>query len=178
MDWILLLSGLFQILLSLTISVLFIIAVFKLFSRLTRGIDAIQALRENNIAAAIFNGSLVLSTIIIMKNVLDPAMTLFMRLLQNPQTQPEDFARVLGLIILYLGVSAFTALVSVYLGLRFFMYLTKDLDELGEISKNNISVGILLALVIFSIAFLIQSGVSMVLSAMMPMPEFSFFDIG
>lgn len=52
------------------------------------------------------------------------------------------------------------SLVSVYIGLRAFDKMTVGIDELKEIKKGNVAVGILMAAVIFSIATVVQSGVA------------------
>lgn len=52
------------------------------------------------------------------------------------------------------------AMGSVYIGLRLLDKLTKGIDEMEELKKGNVAVGILMAAVIFSIATVVQSGVA------------------
>jgi len=56
------------------------------------------------------------------------------------------------------------ALAAVYIGIRVFDRFTPDLDEMAELKRGNVAIGILLAAVILSIATVIQRGVA-VLSA-------------
>jgi len=58
---------------------------------------------------------------------------------------------VLGLLL---------AMGSVYLGLKLLDKLTKGIDEMEELKKGNVAVGIFMAAVIFSIATVVQSGVA------------------
>ncbi len=60
----------------------------------------------------------------------------------------------------------------------FFMWLTKDLDELAEIKNNNIAVSLLLGIIIISIALLLQPGITTILDSLIPYPPVSIIDIG
>jgi len=51
------------------------------------------------------------------------------------------------------------AMGSVYIGLKMFDKMTKDIDEWAEVKKGNVAVGILMAAVIIAIANVVQSGV-------------------
>jgi uncharacterized membrane protein YjfL (UPF0719 family) len=81
---------------------------------------------------------------------------------------------MLGHIILG-GIIAFTA---IYFALQIFIWLTKDLDELKEIKESNTAVGILLGIIIVSIALLLQPGIVTVLDSLIPFPNVSLIDIG
>jgi len=58
------------------------------------------------------------------------------------------------------------AMGSVYIGLKMFDRLTKDIDEWSEIKKGNVAVGIVMAAVIFAIANVVQSGVVQITSGL------------
>jgi uncharacterized membrane protein YjfL (UPF0719 family) len=77
--------------------------------------------------------------------------------------------------ILLGGIIAFSA---IYFALQIFIRLTKDLDELKEIKENNIAVGILLGLIIVSMALLLQPGLDTILNSLIPFPQVSLIDIG
>ncbi len=57
------------------------------------------------------------------------------------------------------------SLASVYIGIKAFDKMTVGIDEMKEIKKGNLAVGILITAVIFSIATVVQSGVAGVSSA-------------
>ena len=59
-----------------------------------------------------------------------------------------------------------------------FMKLTKDLNELLEIKKNNTAVSILLSVILVSLALLLQPGIVALLDALIPFPSVSLIDIG
>jgi uncharacterized membrane protein YjfL (UPF0719 family) len=72
-----------------------------------------------------------------------------------------------GLLIAILQVIVGLALsmAAVYLGMKMFDKLTKGIEEMREIQKGNVAVGILMIAVILSIATVVKAGVlSLVLS--------------
>ncbi len=178
MNLILLITGIVQIALSLLIGVLLIYFASKIFRKLITGINETEELKKNNVAVAVLNGSIVLALILVVKQSIDSAITIFANTLRNPDaefyTYVESALIMLGHIILG-GIIAFTA---IYLALQIFIWLTKDLDELKEIKENNTAVGILLGVIIVSIALLLQPGIVTVLDSLIPFPPVSLIDIG
>jgi len=178
MNLILLITGLVQIALSLLVAVFLVYFTSKIFRKLITGINETEELKRNNISVAILNGSIILALIIVVKESIDSSITIFANTLRNPDAgfsiYLESALIMLGHIILG-GVIGFTA---IYLALQIFMWLTKDLDELKEIKENNIAVGILLGIIIVSIALLLQPGIVTVLDSLIPFPPVSMIDIG
>lgn len=178
MNLILLITGLVQIALSLLVAVFLVYFTSKIFRKLITGINETEELKRNNISVAILNGSIILALIIVVKESIDSSITIFANTLRNPDAgfsiYLESALIMLGHIILG-GVIGFTA---IYLALQIFIWLTKDLDELKEIKENNIAVGILLGIIIVSIALLLQPGIVTVLDSLIPFPPVSMIDIG
>jgi uncharacterized membrane protein YjfL (UPF0719 family) len=178
MNLILLITGLVQIALSLIVGVFLIYFASKIFQKLISGINETEELKQNNVSVAILNGSIVLALILVVKGSIDSAITIFGNTLRNPDagfsTYLESALIMIGHIILG-GVIAFTA---IYIALKIFIWLTKDLDELKEIKASNTAVGILLGIIIVSIALLLQPGIVTVLDSLIPFPPVSLIDIG
>jgi uncharacterized membrane protein YjfL (UPF0719 family) len=178
MDLILLITGIVQIFLSLLIAVTLVYLSSKIFRKMITGINETEELKKNNVAVAILNGSIVLALIIVVKKSIESAITIFGNILRNPDAVLSSYIQsaliMLGHILLG-GIIAFT---SIYAALQIFIWLTKDLDELKEIKENNTAVGILLGIIIVSMALLLQQGVDTVLNALIPFPPVSLIDIG
>jgi len=178
MDIILLITGILQILLSLIIGILFIYTASKIFQRFTHGIDDTDELKKNNIAVAIINGALVIALIIIVMNSIETSITIFSNTLRNPEAEFSTYVKTALLMLGHIVLAGIVALGSIYIGLRFFMFLTKDLDELKEISENNIAVSIYLSIIIIVLALLLEPGIRTILDALIPFPPVSFIDVG
>ena len=63
-----------------------------------------------------------------------------------------------GLIQLIIAI--LLALVALYIGYSTFSTITKGIDEIQELKKGNVAVGIIIAAIFFAIAIVIQSGVA------------------
>ena len=178
MDIILLITGIVQVFLSLLIAVTLIYLASKIFRKLITGINETEELKKNNVAVAILNGSIILALILVIKNSIESSVTIFGNTLRNPETvfsnHLESGAIMIGHILLG-GIIAFSA---IYVALQIFIRLTKDLDELKEIKENNTAVGILLGIIIVSMALLLQPGLDAILNSLIPFPPVSLIDIG
>ena len=178
MDLILLITGIVQLFLSLLIAVTLVYLASKIFRKLISGINETEELKRNNVAVAILNGSIILALILVVKKSIESAVTVFGNTLRNPDTGFSNYLES-GLImighILLGGIIAFT---SIYFALQIFIRLTDDLNELKEIKENNTAVGILLGLIIISIALLLQPGLDTILNSLIPFPQVSLIDIG
>jgi len=63
-----------------------------------------------------------------------------------------------GLIQLIIAI--LLAVVALYIGYSTFSKITKGIDEIQELKKGNVAVGIIIAAIFFAIAIVIQSGVA------------------
>lgn len=178
MNLILLITGIVQIALSLIVAVFLVYFTSKIFRRLITGINETEELKKNNISVAILNGSIILALILVVKKSIDSSITIFANTLRNAEagfsTYLESAFIMLGHIVLG-GIIGFT---TIYIALQIFMWLTKDLDELKEIKENNIAVGLLLGIIIVSIALLLEPGIVTVLDSLIPFPPVSLIDVG
>lgn len=178
MDAALLISGIVQIALSIILGTLFIFSAFRIFSRRIKSINEIEELQKNNIAIAIFNGSILISVVIMIKSAIEPAILTFSNNLRNPSASVSTYFQTAMIMLLQIIVAAVLAFITIYVALNLFMWLTKELDELTEISKNNIAVSILLAFVVISFALIMQQGIRTVIDSLIPFPAISLKDIG
>ena len=178
MDIILLITGLVQILLSLFLGILFVYSASKVFQKLTQGINETEELKNNNIAVAILNGAIVLAIIIVVRNSIETAITIFSNTLRNPEAVLMTYVKTTFLMLGHIVLAGIIAFTAVYFALLIFMRLTKDLDEFKEIKGNNIAVSIFLSVIIISIALLLEPGLRTLLDALIPFPPVSFIDIG
>ncbi|OPZ43529.1 MAG: hypothetical protein BWY93_01170 [Euryarchaeota archaeon ADurb.BinA087] len=64
----------------------------------------------------------------------------------------------IGLIQLVIAI--LLAVVALYIGYSTFSKITKGIDEIQELKKGNVAVGIIIAAIFFAIAIVIQSGVA------------------
>jgi uncharacterized membrane protein YjfL (UPF0719 family) len=77
---------------------------------------------------------------------------------------------VIGLVfaMLQIIIGIALAVAAIYIGINFLDKLTPDIEEIDELKKGNVSVGIYIAAVIIAIGLVIQSGVLGLTSALAP----------
>jgi uncharacterized membrane protein YjfL (UPF0719 family) len=80
----------------------------------------------------------------------------------------ENLVIGLGIALGQLVVGLVLAMGSVYLGLKMFDKLTEGTDEMAELKKGNAAVAILLGAIIFSIANIVEGGVSSLTQTVVP----------
>ncbi len=169
--------GVAEILIALTIGVFIIYLSFQILSKLVRDFAVIDKLRNNNISVAIVIGTIILSVIYIVRSAINPAVTVLTMLFKNPKADYSTFFSGFLIILIQIIVSAVTGFAGIYIALRLYMWLTKDLHEMEEIRNNNIAVGIVLAFVIFAVALLLEPGINTLLQSMIPLPSVNFREI-
>ena len=178
MDLILLITGIVQILLSLLIAVTLVYLSSKIFRKMITGINETEELKKNNVAVAILNGSIVLALILVVKKSIESAITIFGNILRNPDAVLSSYIKAALIMLGHILLGGIIAFTSIYAALQIFIWLTKDIDEMKEIKENNTAVGILLGIIIVSMALLLQQGVDTVLNSLIPFPPVSIIDIG
>jgi len=62
--------------------------------------------------------------------------------------------------VIQLIIAILLAVVALYIGYSTFSKITKGIDEIQELKKGNVAVGIIIAAIFFAIAIVIQSGVA------------------
>lgn len=178
MDLSLLFAGLLQLVLSLLIGIIFIYAGFRFFHKKIKSINEIEELKKNNIAVAILNASIIIALVIMVKNAIEPAITVFSLTLRNPEATYITFLQTAAIMLLQIILAGIISYLSIYLAINLYTYLTKDIDELSEIKNNNIAVSIVFGVVIIAISLLMQQGIKSILDALIPFPSISLKDIG
>ena len=178
MDIILLITGIVQVFLSLIIAVTLVYLASKIFRKLISGINETEELKRNNVAVAILNGSIVLALILVVKKSIESSVTIFGNTLRNPDTVFSNYLQTGLIMIGHILLGGIIAFAAIYTALQIFIRLTGDLDELKEIKESNTAVGILLGIIIVSMALLLQPGVDTILNSLIPFPPVSLIDIG
>jgi len=178
MDLILLVIGIVQIFLSVLIAITIVYAASKIFRKLIVGINETDELKKNNVAVALLNASIVLALILVVKKSIESAITIFGNTLRNPDTVLTSYLQTGLIMIGHIVLGGIIAFAAIFAALQIFIKLTDDLDELKEIKENNTAVGILLGIIIVSMALLLQPGVDTILNSLIPFPPVSLIDIG
>lgn len=174
MNLIIIISGITYTLLSLIVAVAFIFLTLNFLKLIHRKLIKNAELDKNNVALSLYVSSSIFSVAWVMKGAIEPAITALNLVLRNPSSRSIDYLHILGIMLLQLIVPGILSFGFILLGLWIFTKLTKDIQEMEEIMKNNIALGILLFTLIIVLVLFIQPGIRMIMDGLIPFPKIDF----
>lgn len=163
--------GLIELTLSLLLSVLILFLTFKFFHFITKKIDDIKELKSNNYSVALYNASILFAVAWVAKSSINGAISSITLLIRNPTTNITDILKTSGIVSLQIVVSVIIAFSGIYISLRMFMALTKNIDEFKEIKNNNVSIAIILSAIVIIVALFIEPSVKNIIQGLVPYPK-------
>ena len=175
-DSIALVSGLVELLLSFVLGILVAFGAFRLFARLTKDMDEVDEIRKNNVAVAVVLVSMVVSTGLVARAAIYPVIGALQSALVS-ELGPGAVAAVAGRGVLYVLLSFAGAAGAIATGTKIFLRLTRDIDELAELRRNNVAVAIVLAGFILVMGLFLSRGVESLLAALVPEPAFGRIEV-
>lgn len=158
MNSLVLLSGISTVLLSIVLGIFVIFLGFRIFSKLSIGIDEEEELQSNNIAVAILSGSLIFALGYMMKSSIYPLIQSFFNILFYRKEGIVTALIGFGFLLLQFLLTLIISMGSLWIGVKSFTWLTKNLDEFEEIRNNNIAVAIFMSAIIITMALFLQEG--------------------
>lgn len=164
--------GLIELGISIIAAIFIFFYGFKLYDFLTKKIDEVTELKSNNIAVSIQISSFIFSIMILVKAALVPSFDTLERIIyQNLEIKLVLIA--IFKIIVFFILSALFAFIILWLVMKGFMLINKDIDEMQEIKNKNIAIAIAVAVLLISASLLIQQGLTAFLSGLSEKaPEF------
>lgn len=164
----LILLALLQLALSVLIGVLVLFVTYRILQRIFARQYTIE---PNNRAFAIFSGAILLSVGYIISAVIQPLLSTFRLLHQQSEKTMFLLGEFALYLVLFILISAAIALLVNLIGTGLFTLFTKDVKEMEEISKDNISVAITVAVIIVVISLFVRDGVVFLLETLVPYPD-------
>ncbi len=167
--------GLVYLLVSVIFGTITLFIVLKFFTILTRDIDDMEELRNNNIAVSLINSAIVFSTALFISESIGVSMEAFKNnIFDYAGPASASFKlKIYGIMLSHFILSVVLAFLVLWLSIQIFIHLTRSLDEFAEIKKNNHAVGIFLAVFILSMALILKPGIGKLLKGIVPFPEVS-----
>lgn len=148
-----------QLLAALIVAVIGSYGGYRLFSRLTKGIDEAEELKKGNVAV----GVLLLSVMVALGIVLQAGL--------SGISSGVDYALIVGLTtpmgitaiavsLLQFIVGAVLSVLSVLFSFHVFNRLTPEVDEFSEIARGNIAIALLMSGIAILTALVVQAGIA------------------
>jgi uncharacterized membrane protein YjfL (UPF0719 family) len=170
MNGMLILEGLIEIVLSLVTGFIVFFASLKIFMLLTRSLDEQKELKKKNSAVAVVLLAFILALVLIVNKSVEPAMDTLKTLL-GTEGVAAGFVLVAVLRIVAMYVIGMVIAIGVlWFAIAIYTGLTTRIDEMAELKKSNLAVGIVFATFIFSAGFICMEPVAAILKAFVPPP--------
>ena len=142
----------------------------RLVARLLGIQDAAKELADGNHAVGIVMGGSILSMGLLMQHSI--VSTFAAVDLITRSTAGEEFG--VGQLLLYgvglLGMSLILTGLIIMFGVRLFMWLTRGIDELGQVRDGNIAPALVMGMVMVVLALMASPGLSTLLDGLLPLP--------
>jgi len=162
--------ALFEILLSIVVTVVIIYVSYSILHRL---FFKKTSLRGDNTAFIVFVSGIVISIGMILSEIL-PSITNVVRL-ATTQTEAIDVSTIVTYAGMYLLIGFIAAVVINASVFFLFSLLTKGINEFKAIQENNVAVAIMVAATLVSITLIVKESIALLISSLVPYPEVANF---
>jgi uncharacterized membrane protein YjfL (UPF0719 family) len=170
MNGMLILEGTIEVVLSLITGFIVFFVSLKIFMLLTRKLDETEELKKNNLAVAVVLSAFVLALVLIVNSSVSPAMDTLRNLFEKEAPAAGVvLTSVLRILAMY-GAAMVMAIVVLWLAMSLYTGLTTKIDEMAELKNNNLAVGIVFGVFIFSAGWLTLDPMTTILAAFVPPP--------
>lgn len=157
MDTKLILFGTYELLLALIFGLLTIYIALQIVSKFKVGTSFSEAVRQKNFAIALFQGTWVVCTLILVENSILPSVDALRTMVL---TKDEFSIGMLGISMLYFIGFYILSIVFSYIMLaivfQVFIRTTKNIDEVEEMKGNNMAASVLLSIVMLGATLFIH----------------------
>lgn len=171
MDWFVIFSGVATLFLSLFLGIFVLYWGYHLFSRFTRNMDEEKELLQNNVSVAILAGSFIFSLGYVLKSSLKPLVqSVFRIMFYGEQGWLWVFTSLLSLLLQF-AVTLALSILTLWIGLKTFTRLNRNIREFEEIKKNNIAVAVFTGVILITLSLFVREGLDELLQVLILQPE-------
>ena len=161
--------ALVELLFSIVLGVTLLYFTFKILSRYFAKKFGLKL--YNNLSFSIVISSILLSVAYLISDIKSPIL--------NSLKIVSSQANYQGLIIfdgfkytfLFLFIIIIAISIIIFISVKLFTLMTKDIDEFAEIKKDNRSIALLLAVIIFSVSIMVKESLYFLIETFVPYPE-------
>ncbi len=125
-----------------------------IFEKATRGLDEWEELKKSNVAVGLVLGAVIVGVAIILR----PTMSVSIIAGQADVGRAYPYYALLIQAVQIL-IGLILAVASIAVSLCLFTVLTRNIDEMEELKKGNVSMALLLTGVIIAVSFLVTTAV-------------------
>ena len=128
-------------------------------------------INSDNVSFSIFTSSILFSVAYLISGIKSPILNSLKMLSNNPEYEGSLILDGFKYSGLFLSLIIITITLVIFISIKLFTYMTKNINEFQEIKKNNLAVAILTATIIISISLLVKESLYLLLETFVPYPE-------
>ena len=126
---------------------------------------------SDNVSFSIFTSSILFSVAYLISGIKSPILNSLKMLSNNPEYEGSLIFDGFKYSGLFLSLIIITITLVIFISIKLFTYMTKNINEFQEIKKNNLAVAILTATIIISISLLVKESLYLLLETFVPYPD-------
>jgi uncharacterized membrane protein YjfL (UPF0719 family) len=126
---------------------------------------------KNNTAFGIFISSILLSVGIVVSSAYSPSMSLLQILQKNTDDRISLFLNFCMYFLLFLAIAIMVSFLIIWVSIKLYTFLTRNVEELQEISRNNIQIALITGVIIIVISIFAKDSMAMIIESLIPYPK-------
>lgn len=155
---------LFSVILGITLLYLTYKSLHKFFQKKYK-------IKDYNLSFSIVISSILLSVAYLISDIKSPILNSIKMVSSQADYQGSIIFDGFKYTFLFLSIVILAISIIIFISIWLFTLMTKNIDEFGEIKKNNISIGLLLGVIIFSISLMVKESLYFLIETFVPYPE-------
>ena len=157
---------LLQTILAFAIGIIALVAVYYLLNSILRKKYQIE---ERNTSFGIFQAGIILSTSLILSEIIDPAINVI-RLFNQSGFTLNNLTMSMAYVILFVVIGIFFTFLVIFGGILALFQMT-HINELKEIKNDNIVISLLSSSILLGLALIMDQYVGHLCEAFVPYPD-------
>ena len=155
---------LFSVILGITLLYLTYKSLHKFFQKKYK-------IKDYNLSFSIVISSILLSVAYLISDIKSPILNSIKMVSSQADYQGSIIFDGFKYTFLFLSIVIVAVSIIIFISIWLFTLMTKNIDEFSEIKKNNISIGLLLGVIIFSISLMVKESLYFLIETFVPYPE-------
>ncbi len=164
------LVGIAKVAFGLVVGVLGIFAASRVLGRLLRAGAVDAAVREGNVALGLLNAAATIALGILAERAVSATFEAMDLVYRDRRVDAAVIGKFFGYAFFHVGLALVIGSASLALGAWVFGKMTRDVDELAEIKRNNVAAAAVMSGVLIVLALMTAPGLSTALDGILPLP--------
>lgn len=128
-------------------------------------------IKDYNLSFSIVISSILLSVAYLISDIKSPILNSIKMVSSQADYQGSIIFDGFKYTFLFLFIVIVAISIIIFISIWLFTLMTKNIDEFEEIKKNNLSIGLLLSVIIFSISLMVKESLYFLIETFVPYPE-------